>query len=457
MKAFGGFTVGLALLLFTPCVFSQGVITQVLSNGPTAKRINIVFLSEGYLQSQTNQFATNARTVLNNLLATPPFNAYAGYFNAFTIFVASMETGADHPAASIFKNTYFNSSYDSYGQARLITIPPNDRDSTYANGKGKVDALVQSLMPEYDVSVLVVNDTEYGGSGGYPLIASVNASSAEVAVHELGHNYSALGDEYDTAFPGYPDTETPNTTRETNRASIKWRDWILSSTPVPTPETAPYAAVVGLFEGAHYYTTGWYRPKLNCKMKSLGVPFCEVCSEALVKSTYGLVRPIDSIDPPTNAIITLVETQAVTLMITRLQPNGSNLNAQWFTNNVAMPGATNGTFTITASVLAPGTTQVRVDVTDPTAKVRTDPNRVLQDSRTWRVNAQVRPMLEASRSQNEIILSWPASATGFLECKDHLNPATPWILVGELPVVVGNRFTVTNFTTGDAKYYRLRQ
>jgi hypothetical protein len=447
----------MALLVPAPRALSQGTIAQVLTNGPTDKRINIVFLSEGYQQDQTNAFAADARNLLN-MLRTPPFDAYSNYFNAFTIFVASAEAGSDHPSLGVLKNTYFNSSYDSYGTAYLITIPPNDHDSAYANGRGKVDALLESLMPEYDLSMLVVNDTEYGGSGGSPLIVSVNANSAEIAVHEMGHTFSALGDEYDAAFPAYPDTEEPNTTRETNRTLIKWRDWILPSTPIPTPETAPYAAVVGLFEGAHYHATDWYRPKLDCKMNHLRVPFCDVCSEALVKSTYELVRPIDSNSPPTNAVITLVNTQAVTLMITRPQPVGYDLNAQWFTNNVGAPGATNGTFTIVASALPPGTNQVRVEVTDPTSKVRTDPMQVLKDSRTWRITAQVRPMLEARRSQNSTILSWPASATGFvLEFKTDLSLATPWLPVGGSPAVVSNRFTMTDLTTGDAAYYRLRQ
>ena len=91
---------------------------------------------------------------------------------------------------------------------------------------------------------------------------------------------AGLGDEYTTANPGYPDIEEPNTTRETNRTAIKWKAWIDASTPVPTPPTNPN--LVGLFEGAHYHPTGWYRPKLNCLMRNFGVGFCEVCQEALV-------------------------------------------------------------------------------------------------------------------------------------------------------------------------------
>ncbi|HEY5912599.1 MAG TPA: M64 family metallopeptidase [Verrucomicrobiae bacterium] len=449
---------GVALLGLVPGARPQGILSQILTNGPTAKRINIVFLSEGYLPSQTNQFASDVGRALAGMIRTPPFDAYSNYFNAFTIFVPSVEAGSDHPSTGVFKDTYFNSSYDSYGIARLITIPPNDRDGTYANGQGKVNLLLQNLMPEYDLSVLIVNDAQYGGSGGSPLIASVNASSAEIATHELGHTYSGLGDEYDAAYPGYPDTEEPNTTRQTNRTLIKWTTWILPSTPVPTPETPAYAALVGLFEGAHYHATAWYRPKLDCKMNHLGVPFCEICSEALVKSTYHLVHPIESNSPSTNAVINLIDPQTGTFAIERPRPATYDLSVQWFTNNIAVPGATNGQFTIAASALPSGTNLVKVEVSDPTTKVRNDPLQVLKDSRTWRVNVQLRPVLGALRAQDKIVLSWPASSSGFvLESKTGLDPGTPWSPTGLSPVLVGNRLTVTNLIGTGSEYYRLRQ
>jgi hypothetical protein len=376
---------------------SPGTISQILYNGPTNKRINIVLLAEGYLASQTNKFSTDATMVLNSILNTPPFNAYRRYFNGFKIFVASAEAGSDHPSRSVNKDTYFNSTYDSYGLTRLVTIPPNDHDGSYANGKGKVDTLLQSLLPEYDVAVIVVNDTEYGGSGGNPLVVSIDSSAAEVAVHELAHNYAGLGDEYDSAYPGYPDIEEPNTTRETNRTSIKWNSWIKNTTPIPTPETSQYTTVIGLFEGAHYHDTGWYRPKQSCKMNYLGVPFCEVCAEALIKSTYGLVRPIET-NSPTDSVITLVDPQSLTLSIKRMQPTSLSLRVQWFTNDVAVAGATADAFTVGARALLSGNNLVRVQVSDPTASVRNDPQNVLKDSRTWTVEARLRPLLVAKQA-----------------------------------------------------------
>ena len=81
-------------------------------------------------------------------MSTPPFNAYRSYFNAFAISVASVQSGADHPLSGVFHNTYFNSSYGSYGVERLLTIPPNDQDANYADGEGKLTALLQAFVPD---------------------------------------------------------------------------------------------------------------------------------------------------------------------------------------------------------------------------------------------------------------------------------------------------------------------
>jgi len=227
--------------------YAQGTLQQILNNGPTDKRINIVVLSEGYTSSQLAQFFIDASTTLDRMLTNQPLSEYRPYFNGFVISVASNESGSDHPSRNITRDTYFNSSYGTSGLERLVTIN--------SAGSARASALLQQLMPEYDIVIVLVNDTEYGGSGGSYLISSMHTSSAEIATHELGHSFAHLGDEYSDAYPGYPDFEEPNTTRETQRDQIKWRGWIIGSTPIPTPATNDYATLVGLFEGAHYHAT----------------------------------------------------------------------------------------------------------------------------------------------------------------------------------------------------------
>jgi len=191
---------------------------------------------------------------------------YTFIANAFAISVASAQSGSDHPSYPSFRDTYFNSTYDPVSD-RLITIPTN------STGQGKVDTLLQSFMPQYHLSILLVNDLVYGGSDGIDktAIASTGFSSFEALTHETGHVLANLGDEYTNAYPGFPDTEEPNTTRETRRDFIKWKNWISTDTPVPTPATGAYSGIIGLFNGAHYHTTNWYRPKLDCAMNHYGV------------------------------------------------------------------------------------------------------------------------------------------------------------------------------------------
>ncbi|MCX8091524.1 MAG: M64 family metallopeptidase [Verrucomicrobiae bacterium] len=383
-----------ALSWWIPVVAAgQGTLSTILSNGPTANRINLVVLSEGYTTNQLAQFLVDATNAVNALLAQMPYQAYRSYFNAFAISVASAQSGADDPRFGISVNTYFNSSFNSYGVGQLLTIPPNNFDSNYANGQGKVDALLAALMPEYDIPLLLVNSPTYGGSGGATIISSLHFDSAEIARHESGHTLGGLADEYVGGAPtGYVPTEKPNSTAQTNRALIKWNVWIATNTPVPTPAIPAYYNVVGLFTGAQYQATGWYRPKFDCKMRSIlqgaSVPFCEVCSEQLVKSIYTLVSPIESFSPvATN--LAVYSTQALQFGVSVLQPLTHNLTIQWFTNGAAVAGATNATFSLLPTALPPGSNRVQVVVRDPTSLVRNDPGGLLSATNTWRLTVSV--------------------------------------------------------------------
>lgn len=360
----------------------------ILTNGPTANRLNVVMLSEGYTSNQLSQFLVDATNAVNALLSLPPYLEYQRYFNAFAISVASNQSGADHPQYGFYRDTYFNSTFDGTSD-RIITIPPNSQDTNSANGQGKVDALLQTFMPSWSLAILLVNDGTPGGSGGKIAIASAG-SDPSLFVHECGHALGGLGDEYDSAYADQTvsSVEQPNTTRQTNRASVKWNAWIDPTIPVPTTPQDSYPGVIGLFEGANYQATGWYRPKLDCLMRSYGgVPFCEVCRETMVLSLYRKVRPVDGFTPAnTNLFIT--SPQSLNFTLVTLQPTTHRLSVQWSTNGTPMAGATNTTFVLPA-LPGNGNYSVKADVLDATPLVRSDPTNLLRQTVTWTVNVSL--------------------------------------------------------------------
>ena len=435
---------GLLLVLCSSLASGQTNFYTLQTNGPASNRVNVVFLAEGYTSGQFSQFLTNATNAMNSLFGTAPFSEYRPYCNAYAIAVASTQSGSDHPP-SLFVNTYFNSTYDAFLNY-YVTIPT---DST---GQGKVTALLNTYMPSCDLAVLLVNDSTQGGSDGGGLTAIVPTSfvMSEFLLHESGHVFAGLGDEYTAAYPGFPDIEEPNTTRETNRALIKWKAWISTNTPVPTPPTTEYTGVVGLFEGAHYHTTGWYRSRTSCRMENQGTSFfCEVCSEAIILSIYRQVRPIDSFVPAsTNLFVT--NPAALSFSLTILQPATHTLNIQWLTNGVAVPGATNAAFSVLPAALGNGTNTVQGKVSDFTPLVRTDPTNLLSHTRTWTVGVSV-PQLQLSQAR------WLGSGKfafrvsgvapqGFaIQASTNL---TSWTSL-TTNILSGGQFDYTNSTTGN--------
>ena len=440
-----------------PALWGQATLTTVLTNGLTSRRINLVYLSEGYTSSQLPQFLNDVTNTMNKLLAIPPWSAYSNYFNVFAISVASAQSGSDHytPTTSLV-NTYFNSCFDSFGIQRLLTIPPNDHDGAYNDGEGKVAALLQQLLPDYDIAGLIVNDPTYGGSGGQYLLLSLNSSSAEIANHEIGHTFARLGDEYSAAYPGYPDTEEPNTTTNATR-SVKWHDWILPSTPVPTPDVYSNYTVNGVFEGAHYHTTGWYRPKHDCKMRTLGVPYCEICAQELVLSMYRLIRPIQNFQPASTNLLSSTQDD-VSFSLSILKPSTNSLIVQWFTNGIPVSEATTTNFTINAFQLSVGTNEIKAIVHDPTAFVRADTNHVLWGTNIWKLAVIAAPTITNPKLVGTTFTLSVPTQLGFkyvLEFKNLLDDAN-WTSI-QTNNGNGGLISMTNSgLAGPGRFYRIR-
>jgi hypothetical protein len=375
------FRVSLWFVLFwSVAVFAQPSLQPIMTNGLDSNRVTLVFLSEGYKSSQLGAFLNDCTNAMLTLLNRAPFTDYPRHFNAYAIPVASTDSGSDHPSSGLLRSTYFNSTYDS--DERLITIPSNSQ------GQGKVDALLASLIPTHDIAVLLVNDLIPGGSDGGGKTVIVATSAFSYLAHETGHVLAGLGDEYSSPFPGFPDIEEPNTTREMQRDRIKWKAWIEPETPLPTPPTAAFAQVVGLFEGAHYHSTGWYRPKLDCTMNHLEVAFCEVCAEALVLGIYTHVRPIDAVSPSSRSFSVRSEAP-ISFSVQVVKPLADTLRVEWQTNDIPVAGATLSSLTLSPRELGNGLHTVTAEVTDLTPRVRNDPMNRVTELVTWSLDVNL--------------------------------------------------------------------
>lgn len=355
----------------------------VEENGPRSERINIVFLSEGYTTTDMPNFAGHVTNAVNFLFSKEPWQQYRSYCNVYRIEIASNQSGCDNgntSGANGTRDTYFNAGFNTPSISQLLTLG--------SGGSSKAFNLLSAHVPEYDVPVVLVNDTKYGGAGGSLAVASIHASSAAVVEHEIGHSFAQLTDEYDVEYLIYTPGERANNTAQTTRELIKWNHWIEASTPVPTPETAPYNTapadqLVGIYEGSMYRTSGWYRPHFNSLMRNLGRPCGQVNREQFVLQFYNRVSPLDGFAPGSTTA-TVTTPSSLSFEVTPKVPSsGVNLNVTWKVDGVVQTGETGAQFETLSDFVGNGPHTVTARVQDPTSFVRLDTNNLLRESVTW--------------------------------------------------------------------------
>ncbi|SZD71885.1 IgA Peptidase M64 [Candidatus Ornithobacterium hominis] len=259
-----------------PKLYPTHIIQQ---NGLAKNKVDIVIIPEGYTEEEMPKFIKDTERLVNYMFTIPPFTQHQKDFNIIAIKSPSEESGTDIPGENVYKNTLLNSKFYTFGEPRYLT--------TFSNFK---IADIAANIP-YDQIYVLVNTSRYGGGGFYNVINLVSSDhelSDKVFVHEFGHGFVGLGDEYyDASFGGseyYPlDVEPwePNLTTLVD-FDKKWRDKIKRTTPIPTPRTKKYSNEVGVFEGGGYTAKGVYSPVQDCRMKSNEADgFCPVCSDAI--------------------------------------------------------------------------------------------------------------------------------------------------------------------------------
>lgn len=254
-------------------------VDNILISGKPEKKVDIAILAEGYTAYEKNKFIDDVNRLINHFFEEPPFKTERNKFNIRTIFVASPESGTDMPREGIFKNTFFNSTFNTFDLPRYLTS--SDIKNIY-------DAA--SMVP-YDQVFLLVNSERYGGGGFYNYLSvcsSDNELSDNIFLHEFGHSFAGLGDEYYTSDVAYDefynlDIEPwePNLTTLVN-FKVKWKEMLNDSIPIPTPRKWKYHSHTGVFEGGGYISKRMYSPMMDCKMKSNEAKhFCPVCQKAI--------------------------------------------------------------------------------------------------------------------------------------------------------------------------------
>ncbi|WP_255987858.1 M64 family metallopeptidase [Chitinolyticbacter albus] len=335
-------------------------------NGGRDKRVNILFVGDGYLASQQAQFKTDVATFHNALLDGPWGSSYARYFNTYGLFIASNQAGADKEDGSTLKDTAFDCTYWTSNLERLGTCSTS-----------KVNSAKNQYLPEADIVVVIMNSSKYGGSGGS--IAVANRSSPDIVAHEVGHSFAKLADEYE--YAGTTPREAPNATQTIlPRTSLRWAHWVEASTPIATPETSTYASIIGAFEGAAYNPTGWWRPTLDSRMRSNGKPLGPVNAEQFVLAMYDRISPIEAFSP---AAGTVSWRGPGTLSVTTMQPSSHALAIEWWVNGAR--SAETGTIFQGSLLPLSGNATVQARVIDRTSWVRKDSNNLLNDSVSWTV------------------------------------------------------------------------
>lgn len=343
----------LSLLLLMLCFCAQAQpfeVETITRTGDDDKRINLVFLSDGYQEDELNKFRDDVRLILLELFLTTPFKEYKNYFNVHIIKVPSNVSGASRDPNNLIDN-YFGSTYFFAGIERLL-VPTLDN---------KVASVLADNFPEYDQAFVLVNDDKYGGSGGWLATSSTNIQAGQIMIHEIGHSMANLSDEY-WAGPQFAG-ESPNMTQITNPNTVKWKNWVGDNE-------------IGIYP--HSEDPRWHKPHQSCKMELLGLPFCAVCRETFVHTFYDIVPMIQAQGPPENTVLgdeQLFFGQSMT-------PNPFSIRNFWLLGTDTV-SRNEPSFTLDLANLSDGQHDLKLNVADHTELSRKD--NIPMDIVTWAI------------------------------------------------------------------------
>ena len=378
-KTLRGALVAATVLVLLGARPSGAAYTTLVNNGAPENRVDIVFIGDGYTQADIDNgtYDSDINALVQHMFGgtEDPFPRYQNFFNIHKIDVVSNQSGADIPDSGVYVDTALGATYGTGANDRLLTVNPGS--ANLALSAGLSGAFTADIKP------ITVNSSKYGGSGvynGYAVYAGGYAGAgyggAEIALHEMGHSFGNLADEYYTYAEPYPGFEPfkVNVTLESDPAASKWADWTGYTDP-----DHPGMSAVGLYEGGANYEYGIYRPTENSKMKALGQPFNAVCREALILKIYDCVEPLDVwLDDA------LTYTPTTELWVDVVDP--TVIAVEWYVDGAHVPGANGETFTLADYGLTHGVFDVTARAYDTALGdwVRRDEDN-LEMSVTWAI------------------------------------------------------------------------
>ncbi len=339
----------------------------LIDNGASENRIDLVFVGDGYRAGEMDTYLGHVQNVLSAFFNEEPLDVYENYFNVHVVEVVSNESGVDEPDYGIYRDTALDMAFNCNGTPRLLCVDYGKAWTAAGNAR------------DVDLVLALANTTRYGGAGYSKLstLSGGNSFAVELALHEFGHSFAELADEYDYGEgPTYTGPEPGQVNVSIYVAAIqlagqlKWYRWL-------------DLAEVDTFEGAMYCEFGIYRPTQNSLMRALGRPFDPVNVEQFIFSIYEDISPIDAVSPVSNDILWSTIDFSVTAQI----PVGHTLSVEWQIDGVPIAGA-NEPNLCPDSYLADNTVQtLTARVVDDVLLVRDENKRdnLLSDEQDWLV------------------------------------------------------------------------
>lgn len=349
-------------------------LVTLLDNGSSDNRIDIVILTEGYTAAdfQAGIDDTHINGLLDYLfeggIISQPFGRYRNFFNVHEITLVSNQSGADSNPSTEDHDTALDGSYYFDGVTdRLLYI-----DNTAGINAMNAALSGTGIIPE--IRFVTVNSDVYGGGGGYfSVFAGGDYWATDVALHELGHSFAGLADQYGggQTYVGDPSLIAGKPDVATDATGLKWAQWLGYADP-----ENPAAGVIGTYEGGYYVNSGVWRPSLDSKMRSIGQPFDAVGREQFILEFYQLLDPLDG-HSPNSGILRNVDT----FLADVIDPNV--ILVDWTVNGVIFVAAGEN-FSLAAHSLSGGDFTITAFAYDPTVWVRLDRSS-LQETVVWSV------------------------------------------------------------------------